>query len=231
MIDIKTIASGSTGNCYSISDSETTILIECGIQFKRIREAFSFKLSGVAGCLISHSHKDHCKVVEHISKAGIDCYLSAQTIKEINISGHRIHVFESKKIFTIGTFKILPFPLQHDVENHGFLLQSKNGEKLCYITDTFYCKYKFSGVNYYMIECNYYAPQLERNIKAEVVPEAIKNRIVKSHFELENVKEFFRSNDLNCVKQIHLIHISETNGDKESFKQEIQALTGKEVYS
>ena len=230
MIEIKTIASGSSGNCYSISDGDTQIMIECGIRFQLIQEAFSFQLSGFSGCLISHSHKDHCKAVERILKTGIDCYMSEKTRDEIGISGHRIHTFESKKIFTIGTFKILPFPLQHDVENHGFLLQSKKGEKICYITDTAYCKYKFSGVNYYMIECNYYLPQLEKNIKAEVVPEDIRNRIVKSHFEFENVKEFFRSNDLESVKQIHLVHISEVNGDDQYFREKIQELTGKEVY-
>ncbi len=230
MIDIKQIASGSSGNCYKISDGDTTIMIECGIQFKKIREAFSFKLSKVSGCLISHSHLDHCRVTDKLLKAGIDCYLSESTRKSLGVSGHRVHIFKSKKIFKIGTFKMLPFPLQHDVENHGFLLQSKNGDKLCYITDSYYCRYKFKDVNYYLIECNYQAEKLEKNIKKGVVPAAIRNRVVKSHFELENVKEFFRTNDCSKIKQIHLIHISSNNGDKEFFKSEIQALTGKEVY-
>ncbi|MBT7632046.1 MAG: MBL fold metallo-hydrolase [Desulfobacula sp.] len=230
MINIKTIASGSSGNCYSINDGDTKIMIECGIPFKQIQEAFSFKLSKVSGCLISHSHKDHCKATKEISRAGINCYMSKKTGEEIGVTGHRIHTFKTKEIFKIGTFKILPFSLQHDVENHGFLLQSNNGDKLCYITDSFYCRYQFSGVKYYLIECNYQADKLEKNIKAGVVPEAIRNRITRSHFEIENVKEFFRANDCSKIRQIHLIHVSGNNGDKELFKAEIQALTGKEVY-
>ena len=230
MLDIKTYASGSSGNCYKISDGYTSIMIECGIRFQAIREAFSFKLSQVDGCLISHSHKDHCKAVEHILRAGIDCYMSEQTKREIGASGHRIHAFKSRELITIGTFSILTFPLQHDVMNHGFLIQNKNGEKLCYITDSYYCRYKFKGVNYYMIECNYSMPILEKNIKSGVTDKALRYWIVKSHFELENVKKFFKANDLSSVKQIHLIHISSNNGYPELFKSEIQGITGKEVY-
>lgn len=230
MIDIKTIASGSSGNCYRISDGHTHILIECGIQFARIQEALSFKLTDISGCLISHSHLDHCRSTDKILRAGIDCYLSESTRNCIGVSGHRVHVFESKKVFEIGTFKILAFPLQHDVENHGFLVVSKYGEKLVFATDTYYCKYKFAAVNYYMIECNYSAKILEENIKSGAVPAEIRNRIVKSHFELENVKEFFRANDTSKINEIHLIHMSGNNSDPELFKNEIQKITGKPVY-
>ncbi len=232
MIYIKTIASGSTGNCYRISDGETIIMIEAGIRFHQIREAFDFKLSEVSGCLCSHEHKDHSKAIKDVMKAGIDCYMSPGTARALKLSGHRLKMVKSKELFTVGTFKILPFNAQHDcAEPYGYLLQSKNGEKLVFITDSFYCRYRFPGVNYYMVECNYSKGLLEKNIKSGIVPEAIRNRIVKSHFELENVKEFFRVNDMSKVKQIHLIHISDNNGDKEFFKSEIQKLTGKETYS
>jgi len=71
---------------------------------------------------------------------------------------------------------------------------------------------------------------LEENIKSGVTPKEVRNRIIRSHFSLENVIEFFRSNDLTSVKQIHLIHISGNNGNPEQFKAEIQKITGKEVY-
>jgi len=231
MIEITTIASGSKGNCYKISDSTTTLLIEAGIRFPLIREGFSFKLSQVAGCLISHEHGDHSKAVKNVMKAGIDCYMSLGTARALKLSGHRLKIVRSKELFTVGTFKVLPFNAQHDcAEPYGYLLQSKNGEKLVFITDSFYCRYRFPGVNYYMVECNYSKDLLEKNIKSGIVPEAIRNRIVKSHFELENVKEFFRVNDMSKVKQIHLIHISQNNGDPELFKSEIQKLCGKPVY-
>ena len=56
-ITIKTLASGSTGNAYHISDGKTNLLIECGIVIKKIKEALMFRLSEIDFCLISHEHQ------------------------------------------------------------------------------------------------------------------------------------------------------------------------------
>jgi phosphoribosyl 1,2-cyclic phosphodiesterase len=55
-LDIKALASGSTGNCYIVSDSNTTIMIECGISITRIKKGCGFKLHEIQGCLVSHEH-------------------------------------------------------------------------------------------------------------------------------------------------------------------------------
>ncbi len=231
MIDIKTIASGSKGNCYKISDGTTTIMIECGIRFRKIQEAFNFELSKVSGCLISHEHQDHCRSVKKIMGMGINCYMSQGTAAALTLAGHRLKTVKPLKPFVVGSFTILPFPTQHDcAEPFGYLLQSEKGGKLLFITDSYFCKYKFKGVNYYMIECNYSVEILKENIASGIVPEAIRNRIVKSHFELENVKEFFRANDMTQCREIYLIHLSENNADPNFFKSEIQAVAGKPVY-
>lgn len=231
MIDIKVIASGSTGNCYRISDGETTLMIECGIRLRQIRQAFDFQLAQVAGCLISHCHGDHAMAIRPLMKAGIDCYLSKGTADQLKVSGHRAKVVKPHSLFQVETFKILPFDTQHDCPDPlGFLLQSESGEKLLFITDSYYCKYRFSGVNYFMVECNYSMEILEENIKSGITPPEIRNRIVKSHFELERVKEFFRVNNHPGIREIHLIHLSGGNSDPDLFKSEIQKITGKPVY-
>lgn len=231
MINITTIASGSTGNCYRIADSSTTIMIEAGIRFREIREAFSFKFSSVAGCLITHEHGDHAKAAKEVMRAGVDCYMTQETADKLNLSGHRLKPIKPGQLSSIGTFKILSFSTEHDAANPvGYLIQSKDGEKLLFATDTYYIRYRFNDLNYVLIECNYSKEILEENIKAGVVPAAIRNRIKKSHFELENVKEFFRSNDCSAIKQIHLIHLSGQNSDPDRFKREIQEITGKPVY-
>lgn len=231
MIDIKIIASGSSGNCYRIADNHTTLMIEAGIQFKKIQQAFSFKLSNVAGCLISHEHGDHARATKGVMKAGINCYMSEGSATAFNISGHRLKIIKPKELFSIGSFQILPFTTQHDcAEPLGFLIRSRSGEKVLFITDSFYCAYKFKGLTHILVECNYSKGILDENITSGVCPAFLKNRITKSHFELENVKEFLRETDLSWVKQIYLIHISDTNGNGRFFKEEIQKLTGKEVY-
>jgi len=66
--------------------------------------------------------------------------------------------------------------------------------------------------------------------EAGLVPPALKKRILKSHFSLENVKEFLKANDLSRVQEIWLLHLSDGNSDAERFKREIQELTGKMVF-
>ena len=174
---------------------------------------------------------DHSKAVKDIMRAGIDCYISAGTAEALGISGHRLHIIKAKQQFRIGTWKILPFETQHDAQEPlGFLLANRNGDKLLYATDTFYIRYRFQGLTHIAVECNYSLDILRANVEAGMVEPALKNRILKSHFSLENVKNFLKANDLSKVQEIWLLHMSDGNSDANRFKREIQELTGKMVF-
>lgn len=231
-MNIKILASGSSGNCYSVSDGETTILLECGISIKEIKKGLGFRLSSVAACLITHEHKDHCKSVEDIIKAGIDVYMSGGTQEALNITGHRANVIKNKETIKIGTFAVMAFDTEHDAtEPIGYLLYSMaTKEKLLFATDTYYIRYRFPGLTHIMVECNYAADILYNNIDEGLVTSSMKNRLLQSHFSLENVKEFLKVNNLSNVKEIYLMHLSARNSDEERFKREIQELTGKMVF-
>lgn len=231
MIDVLVLASSSKGNCYRITDGSTPLLLECGISFKDIQKGLSFKISEIAGCLISHEHHDHCKAAKDVIRAGIDCYMTLGTKEALNIDGHRIKIIKPKMQFKVGTWIILPFETQHDAaEPLGFLLANQSGEKLLYATDTYYIRYMFKELTHIMVECNYALDILRANVEAGMVEPALKNRILKSHFSLEHVKQFLLANDLSRVQEIWLLHLSDGNSDAERFKREIQELTGKPVY-
>lgn len=178
------------------------------------------------------SHKDHGKALKDILKAGLDVYTSQGTWDATGVKlTHRSWIIRAKHQFHIGTWTILPFETEHDVaEPLGFLLANTAGDKLLFATDTYYLRYQFPGLTHIMVECNYDIDILQANVDAGRVPVDLKNRIIKSHFSLANVKEFFRANDLSRVQEIHLIHLSGDNSDAGRFKREIMALTGKPVY-
>lgn len=231
MIEIKTLASSSKGNCYYITDGSTPLLLEAGINFKQIRQALNFNTSDLAGCLVTHEHGDHCKGLNDVLKAGINTYMSAGTSEAIGIDNHRIKTVKALQPFKVGTWQIMPFDVQHDVsEPYGFLLANKAGDKLLFATDTYYIKYKFKNVTHMLIECNYSKEILDRNIDEGITPKIMRKRLIKSHFSLENVKEFLKANDLSQLQEIHLLHLSDSNSDEALFKREIQELTGKVVY-
>ena len=141
--------------------------------------------------------------------------------------GHRIVPVEQLKQFAIGDFNILGFPIEHDVPGLGYLIKYKpTGERLLFITDSYYCKYRFNNINYLLIECNYIKETLDQNIADGYINEASKARLLKSHFSLENVKSFLKANDLSECQEIVLLHLSSRNSDAKRMVKEIEELTG-----
>src|SRR5690625_3191155 len=209
MISIKTLASGSSGNAYLVTDGHTPLLLECGISYRDIQVATKFQTGDIAGCLISHEHKDHTKGLKDVLKAGIDVYASQGTIDQEGIKHHRLKPIKARQQFEIGTSMILPFDVEHDVaEPLGFLLQNKLGERLLFATDTYYVRYKFNGLTHIMVECTYSLDILDEVIGAGRFPNILRRRLIRSHFSVDNVKEFLKANDLSKVQEIHVILLS-----------------------
>lgn len=224
---LKVLASGSKGNCYLLQSKTETLILECGISYKQILEGLNFDLKRVVGCLITHEHKDHCKAVEKLIENGIDIYSSKGTFQSIGIENHRTTVIESEKFFKVGNFTIMPFEANHDAkEPLGFLINHKEIGNLLFLTDSYYCEYSFNNLNHILIECNYSKNILDENIENRIIPVSLRNRIVKSHFELENVIEFLESNDLSKMKTLMLLHLSSSNSDENLFIREIAKKTG-----
>ena len=231
MIQIKTLATGSKGNCYHITDGSTPLLLECGISFKDIQKGVNFETSSLGGVLVTHEHKDHCKGVESVLNRGLDVYMSQGTREALSLEHHRIKTVKSKEQFRVGTWTVLPFDVQHDVnEPLGFLLQSDNGSKLLFATDTYYVKYRFKGLTHIMIECNYDQQTLDENVESGRIHPAMKKRVVRSHFSLENLLEFFKANDLSKVEEIHLLHLSDGNSNVGRIFKAVARTTGKMIY-
>lgn len=231
MINIKTLASGSKGNCYRVSDGETDLLLECGVSFPLIREWCKFKLSEISGCLITHEHQDHCVAVNKMLAAGVQCYMTEGTINFLGLNHHRLTKIKEKQDFKIGSWTIKPFKTEHDAtEPVGFLLVNKAGEKLIYVTDSYYLRYYFSGLTHIMLEVNYDRELLDKNTKDGLISKKQRYRILKSHFSLDNAITFLQANDLSLVREIHLLHLSDGNSNAYKFKAEIEALTGIPVY-
>ena len=237
MIAIKPIASGSTGNCYLIGDGTTQILIDAGISTKVIKKACGFQLSSVSGCLISHEHLDHASHAKDLIPYGIEIYTGQGTIDALAgtraaLSGPYVHPVKAMGQFRIGSLEILPFDVEHDArEPLGFLIQSREtGEKLLYFTDTFYLKYRFSGVSYLMAECNYTMERLKEAVREGITPAYRIDRLAHSHMSLETLEDMIRANDMSSLRQVWLMHLSKDHSQEQVMKERIQRLTGAEVY-
>lgn len=229
-MDIQTIGSGSSGNSYKISDGQTAILLEAGIKFQKVQQALQFKTRQIKGVLVTHEHGDHAKYVVDYLLNGLNVYMTAGTKKSLNIEHHRLFTVEYKSAFKIGSLTIMPFETQHDVaEPCGYLIKSDNGSKLLFATDTYYIKYKVPGITHMLLEVNHDYDYMMENVKNGHLHQGLANRIMKSHLNLENAIKYLQSSDLSQLKEIHLIHLSNSNSKANEFKEKIQAVTGAPV--
>lgn len=228
---VKILGSSSLSNCYLLqAENGETILIECGVDFKEVKKALDFNLRNVVGCLITHEHKDHSGYVQKVLEAGINCYMSKGTKEVLGLSHHRANILGEFAKISIGEYKVMTFDTKHDCRQPvGFLIHHPEMGLMLFATDTYYLKYNFEGLNHIFIECNYAKDILFKNVELGIINNMLKNRTLRSHFELENVKNFLKANDLNAVRNICLLHLSDKNSDVGRFKREIEELTDKSV--
>lgn len=228
---LKIIGTGSKGNSYILSNDSEALLIECGVSIQEIKKALDFDLSKVVGCIVTHEHQDHCKSFDALCSLGITVYSGPKTISKLNPDNFRnamsISSLESLKI---GGFKVMAFDVKHDaVEPLGFIIHHPDCGKVLFLTDTYFCEYTFKGLNNIIIEANFSKQIIDRKYGADSGKEFLRNRILRSHFSLENCKDMLSANDLSQVNNIVLIHLSDSNSDEKQFQKEVAELTCKNV--
>lgn len=228
---VKILGSSSSSNCYLLqANDDEVLIIECGVDFKEVKKSLDFDISKVAGCLITHEHADHSKYVDKVLEAGINCYMSKGTKDKLSLNHHRAIILSEFQKISIGSYKVMAFKTKHDCADPvGFLIHHKEMGLMLFATDTYYLEYNFEGLNHIFIECNYAKDILNNNVELGIINKTLKNRTLKSHFELENVKGFLKINDISSVRNICLLHLSDRNSDAERFRREIEELTGKNV--
>ncbi len=210
----ESLASSSHGNAYIVSDSDTRILLECGISHKQLQKLSGFSLSEFKACIVSHEHKDHAKSVEDLINRGMEVYMSYGTAKALDTEA--VTLIEHMEQFNVGSFDIVPFTTFHDAaEPLGFLVKSRvDGDVLAFATDTVNLRYRFPGLNILAIEANYNKNILDL---CEKLPEKVRYRITNSHMEIDTLCDYLRSLDLSECREIHLLHLSDSMSHEEKF--------------
>ena len=222
----KSLASSSHGNAYILSDSNTRILIECGISHKKLQKLSGFSLSEFKACLVSHEHNDHAKSVQDLIERGMDVYMRFGTAEALDAPNAQI--IAAMEQFNVGSLDIVPFTTFHDArEPLGFLIKSRtDGDVLAFATDTVNLRYKFPGLNILAIEANYDKSVLDRN---EKLPEKTKKRITKTHMEIDTLCNYLSSLDLSECREVHLLHLSDAMSREYEFIKKVKNAVPKDI--
>ena len=225
--------SSSQGNLYLITASNgRRLLVECGVTWKKLQKALKYDLTGIDGCLISHSHNDHSKCAEDVLQAGMDLYASEGTLRGIEDSLHlhrRAHILPECKPVKIGeAFEVFSFPVHHDAaEPRGFIVHdrsSKPEENLLFVTDTSHVTQRFGiAFDIIAISASYDKDVLAGRVERQEIDETLAKRLLVSHMEYHVTKRYLKQfcNLARC-RQIYMLHASRDNIDAKQVREEIE---------
>lgn len=209
---LKTIATGSSGNCHAlIADTGEILLLDLGENEKKIKKGIGWKISDVVGAIVTHKHADHSKSVNEFERMGVPVLKPYENESDIglkNISGFRVQAFD---LTTIGGRWTHTDADGTDCPIFGFLIMHKEMGRMLYITDTAIVKWRFKNINHILLGVNY-----DRNM---IYPdnEGKKNHIFGGHLEIETACEFVRANNSDSLQNVIMCHLSADNADSDKF--------------
>lgn len=207
MLSLDVLGSSSKGNCYILQNNDTRIMLDCGVDHQKILDKYpTCKFDGI---LITHCHQDHCKGLKKL-KNYINCkvYSNDETIEILPILETNKKTVNENESFKIGSFTILPFLIEHDVKNFGYLIKDNiSHHKLVYITD---CgtipNYQFKDIDTFLIEANYNEDWLKDKEELEI--KEARNLSGKGHLSVQQTTKFLQDNINYNTKYVILGHIS-----------------------
>lgn len=212
------ISTGSHGNAIAV---DGCILIDCGVSKKVIGERV---IDDIDHIFVSHCHGDHVngpllswllKMKPALVRHGL--HMNTETCERVgqdradvidamdssNVLGpHDNFTFRTRR----GEYRCETFPLDHDVENQGFVITNADGETLIHITDTRHAKWapdrKFDAL---LVEGNWDHETLFEMLESDDAATQFRATRNLRHMSVQDFERFVasHSHDGSLVVQLH----------------------------
>ncbi len=228
MLELCSIASGSSGNCICVGTDEHHVLIDAGISGKRVEQGLSsigLKAEEMQGILITHEHIDHVAGLGVLARRyGIPLYATKGTIDAImgiksvgKIDESLFHPICSGEDFSIGDMTFHPISISHDAADPVAYRFTNGKQSFAVVTDlgTYDQKIveELQQLDAVFLEANHDIRMLQTGI----YPYPLKQRILGEKGHLSNE----RSGQLLCellhddLNAVMLGHLSRENNYEE----------------
>lgn len=146
MLELCSIASGSSGNCICVGTDTVHVLVDAGISGKRIEQGLnSIDLTSkdMQGILITHEHIDHIAGLGVMARRyHLPIYATARTIDAIKrvksvgkIEEELFHPIVPKQEFSIGELTMKPLPISHDAADPVAYRFKSGKHRMAVVTD------------------------------------------------------------------------------------------------
>ena len=230
MADLKfiSLSSGSSGNCYYISDGRRAILIDVGVGARAIKKKLlehDLSIDSIEAILITHDHFDHIKSAGTFAQRHCKpVYTTRKIHRALNthpctagrLKGLAKYLEEGVEN-DIDGIKVTPFEVPHDAaQTVGYHIVFE-GHKITVITDVGAVTdsvVEFARkADHLIIESNY---DLDMLLVGDY-PKDLKERIINGHGHISNEQNshLLRLAAHEGLQDIHLCHLSGNNNTPE----------------
>ena len=235
MMKVNVIASGSTGNCTAVTCGKNTLLLDAGIDFKRIQRALNFE--NPLAALITHEHSDHAdkKTIAELLNRGVKVYMTAGTAQALQLNArHNLLILQPTKggcynaeiVLKAGCLMIFADKVTHDAAEPVSFDIIHDGQQLKYLIDSGTAPAaQITQADFLVIESNH----SDAALLAADIDDFQKQRISQNHLSIEKAAAFIDAYEKDFFKEIHLVHISRRTGNAQLFKDIVQNIVGDKV--
>ena len=227
-MDVWSLASGSSGNCYLVRAAGTLVLVEAGITMRKI-ETFLARLGvtprDLSGVFLTHDHSDHIKSARQLSdRYELPLYATEGTLGHATLRDSAWgRPMTPGRPLRIGEVEVGAFRVPHDArEPVGFRLTTQEAT-VCVTTDLGFVPKEvgrqFRDNDLLVLEANHDVDMLH----AGPYPTFLKRRVLGDHGHLSNAATADAL--LGCgdrvPSQVWLAHLSPTNNSPDLARAEI----------
>lgn len=140
-IEVSALASGSSGNCFYVSNGKQAILIDAGISTKKIIERLNSigkSPESIKGIFITHEHIDHTRGADVFARQfNVPVFATKEVVKESFICSNKrlVKSIKNNSSIKICGMIVRSFTKSHDaVDPVGFCVSFKE-KTVSFITD------------------------------------------------------------------------------------------------
>ena len=223
-MQICVLNSGSSGNCLFLSSGGTSILVDAGISFLKIRkrlEAIGHEPSELSAVLVTHEHSDHCTGLPMLCAKvpGLTLYANYETSQGVEDAVRadikpehplRWANFETGDSFEVGAFTVETFGIQHDTADPVAYVVSDGKCRVGIATDlgcvTEVVKRHLSGCDALVLETNHDVDMLMESDRSWALKQRIRGR--NGHLSNEQAAELLAYVYTDRLRVVFPAHVS-----------------------
>lgn len=235
MVHYVVLTTGSCGNCYIFFDGKTSVVIDCGVTYKKFSDEMALHeipQSSLSAVFLTHVHPDHAKGIGVLQrKTGVPVFVSntcyhngKQEMLKQKMELKMLSHFDWGQRLEIGDFGITAFHTTHDSPGSSGYFLENGSDRFFLMTDTgtipeeAFAYARMSNVKF--IESNYDEEMLQNG----PYPTWLKERVRGMYGHLGNKEAIdFTVRSSRQGDQVYFIHVSENNNDTSLLRKEAYA--------